>query len=349
MDISLDNPGFNVDTTDAEVHFSDPPKSSGSSTPDSTRRSCKKCYGRMSSLSLDKHLFCIKCRGSDCTLLSRCDECMQWTKEEMESYIKLRRSLTSKGRRSKSSPPRSTPHESDFDHILTAQLDSVNKPVDKKIEAMSSSLMSRFSSRLESFQLSLNQTSLTDDSAVPGYSACLSEPPSLRPTVSTKSRKGLRFLEGGEDLVPHESGLASASGDMDETPETVRHPPGDSGEPQGSQRAPEFARQRQSGAGFESQLEDEDDRESVTELSPPDKAYNNLMYYIYDRFPHSRPTLAPHLPPRCEFEEFFATSAVTSSTKPNLLIYSLCVLVTFVLRLIGFTILVAWVRKWSPQ
>ena len=29
MDISLDNPGFNVDITDAEVHLSDPPKSSG--------------------------------------------------------------------------------------------------------------------------------------------------------------------------------------------------------------------------------------------------------------------------------------------------------------------------------
>ena len=60
---------------------------------------------------------------------------MQWTKEEMESYIKLRRSLPSKGR-SKSSPPRSTPHESDFDQILTAQLDSVNKSVDKKIETV---------------------------------------------------------------------------------------------------------------------------------------------------------------------------------------------------------------------
>ena len=71
--------------------------------------------------------------------------------------------MTSKGRRSKSSPPRSMPHDSDFDQILTAQLDSVNKSVDKKIEAMSYSLMSRFSSMLESFQLSLNQTSLTDD------------------------------------------------------------------------------------------------------------------------------------------------------------------------------------------
>ena len=166
MDISLDNPGFNVDIMDAEVHHSDPPKSSGSSASsgDSARRSCKKCHGRMSSFSLDKHLFCIKCRGSDCSLMSRCDECMQWTKE-MEGYIKLRKSLSSKGRRSKSSP-RSTPHDSDFDHNLVAQIESVNKSVDQKLEAMSSSLMSRFSSMLDSFQLSLNKTSFPEDCGI---------------------------------------------------------------------------------------------------------------------------------------------------------------------------------------
>ena len=50
----------------------------------------------MSSFSLDKHLFCTKCRGSECSMNSRCDECMQWTKEEMEKYVKLRKSLSSK-------------------------------------------------------------------------------------------------------------------------------------------------------------------------------------------------------------------------------------------------------------
>ena len=35
------------------------------------------------------------------------------------------------------------------------------------------------------------------------------------------------------DPVPHEDDLACAS-HIDETPETVRHPPGDTGEPQGS-------------------------------------------------------------------------------------------------------------------
>ena len=67
---------------------------------------------------------------------------------------------------------------------------------------------------------------------MPGYSACLSEPVSRRPTVSTKSHTGLRFCKDDVDLVPHEDDLAYAS-HIDKTLATVRHPPGDAGEPQG--------------------------------------------------------------------------------------------------------------------
>ena len=65
-----------------------------------------------------------------------------------------------------------------------------------------------------------------------GYSACLSEPVSRRPTVGTKSHTGLRLRKGDVDLVPHEDDLAYAS-HIDENPATVRHPPGDAGKPQG--------------------------------------------------------------------------------------------------------------------
>ena len=168
MEISLDKPGFSVVTTDAEVHFS---KSSGSSTStsgESTRRSCTKCHGRMSSFSLDKHLFCMKCRGSDCSMLSRCDECMQWTKEDMEKYVKLCKSLSSKGKRSKSSPPRSIPHDRDDDFNFATQLESVHKSVDDKIDAVSVTLLAKFSSMLEDFQVRLNNPSIPDPSAVLG-------------------------------------------------------------------------------------------------------------------------------------------------------------------------------------
>ena len=68
---------------------------------------------------------------------------------------------------------------------------------------------------------------------MPGYSACLSEPASRRPTVSTNSHTGLRSWKGDVDPVPHEDDLACTS-HIDENPETVRHAPGDTGEPQGS-------------------------------------------------------------------------------------------------------------------
>ena len=113
----------------------------------------------MSSFSLDKHLFCTKCRGSECSMNSRCDECMQWTKEEMEKYVKLRKSLSSKSKRSKSSPPRSIPHARDSDVNFATQLDSTQKSVDDKIEAMSVNLMARFSSMLENFQSRVSNTS----------------------------------------------------------------------------------------------------------------------------------------------------------------------------------------------
>ena len=108
---------------------------------------------------------------------------------------------------------------------------------------------------------------------------------------------------------------------MDETPETFQHPPsGDTGKPQGgSQRAPGFSGENQSGAGFESQHEN--DKDSVVELPPPDKTYARLVEYIYDRFPHSRPASAPRLPPWCEFEGFFAISDSTPASRQNLLLY----------------------------
>ena len=60
MDISLDNPGFQLDVSDqVDIHQADVPRPvSGSSlSGESTRRSCARCHGRMSSFSLDRHLF----------------------------------------------------------------------------------------------------------------------------------------------------------------------------------------------------------------------------------------------------------------------------------------------------
>ena len=225
MDISLDNPGFGVVTTDAEVHLFYPPRSSGSSSTssgDSTRRSCSKCHGSMSSLSLEKHLFCMKCRGSECTLDMRCSECISWTEEEMIKYIKLRKSLSSKSKRSKSSPPRSIPLDRDTDELNQSQLDSVQKMSNDSITSMSDNLMAKFLSMMDQFQSRQHDISDTSSSAVPGQSATRTEPASRLPTDRIACPAGRRFQKGHEDTVPQED--ISVCDRMDETP---RHLQGD--------------------------------------------------------------------------------------------------------------------------
>ena len=198
MAFSLDNPGFSMDVTDqVDIHQPDVPSmissgSSAASSGESTRRSCSRCHGRMSSFSLDRHLFCTKRRGSECDHNSRCDECLSWTKEEMD-YIKLKKSLSSKSKakskssvKTTSSPPRSTAPDCDLDARFASQLITINKNIDDKISAMFSGLMSQFSNMLANFKFGLTNSSLSVDPQVPGQSVSHTESPSLRHPVSTE-------------------------------------------------------------------------------------------------------------------------------------------------------------------
>ena len=117
----------------------------------------------------------------------------------MEGYVKLRKSLTSKSRKSKSSsrssssPPRSTAPECDLDNRFAAQFDSVNKVMDKKLDEMSTALMSKFSQMLTQFQQGPNIPSFSGDSAVPGYSGYHTEPPSLQTPVAPRAAQAFGF------------------------------------------------------------------------------------------------------------------------------------------------------------
>ena len=99
MDFSLVNPGF---FSDSITDVQDAPKSSGSSSASSgqPQRSCARCYSRMSCFDRDKHLLCICGRGYECSFGLRCEECENWSKEEMLAHEKIRKSLAfkSKGR-----------------------------------------------------------------------------------------------------------------------------------------------------------------------------------------------------------------------------------------------------------
>ena len=144
----MDNPGFLESI--ASVH--DAPKSSGSSTSSGLQQcSCAKCPSRMSSIDRDKHLNCIKCRGYECSVELRCEECKDWSKEEMLAHEKIRKSLASKSKgRSKSSSsksnkkPASSPSTSvtlDLEDRFEAQHDRMLREMDERMELLSSSLL----------------------------------------------------------------------------------------------------------------------------------------------------------------------------------------------------------------
>ena len=140
MDFSLDNPSFSDSITDMQ----DAPKSSGSSSASRCQphRSCARYYSRMSSIDCDKHLLCIRCRGYQCSVNLRCEECENWSKEEMPVHEKIHKSLASKSiGRVKSSTkvvknPASTPKTSadvDLDIGLRHNMVGCKKKMDDRM------------------------------------------------------------------------------------------------------------------------------------------------------------------------------------------------------------------------
>ena len=255
----------------------------------------------------------------------------------MDSYVKLRKSLKAKSRPSKPSSrsslslPRITVPDIDFDTILTTQLDTVHKSVDKKFDTLSDSLMSKFSLMFDKLRSELVHPSVVGDPAVHRQSVSHTEPPFLSHSTSTKRHESLRGLGEGVNTVPHGSGLAhhgvdSRSQGLGTGAGSSRDPP-----PEGGESSQDPGDHANFGAGASSQAapegkyhpddDDEDDRESVGDPPAPDKTYVKLIDFIYNRFTHSKPSASAHVPPRCEFESYFSVSEPPSASRQFLTVY----------------------------
>ena len=132
--VNIDAPGFTAPADSA------PPSSDSSADPPPESRSkCISCPRRMSAKTADCHTICVSCRGFDCTIDTRCEECIDWPEEEVHSYAKMRKSLKTKGsprRRDKpaasSPPPPATSIPSsqpDAFNLMQTQVDTLNAVV----------------------------------------------------------------------------------------------------------------------------------------------------------------------------------------------------------------------------
>ena len=64
--------------------------------------------------------------------------------------------------------------------------------------------------------------------------------------------------------------------------------------------------------------EDEEDQESVVDFPVVDKTFNKLVHYIYEQYPDSRPHSDPLVPPRCDFESYFAVADPQAVGRPRM-------------------------------
>ena len=100
-DLNLDDPGFQSLGAPTPA----PPSSGSSSDTAPDRRTCITCHRWMSKKTFDCHTICVACRGSDCDIDHRCEECTEWPEEELLLYVKHRRTLKSKRSKPKTQAP----------------------------------------------------------------------------------------------------------------------------------------------------------------------------------------------------------------------------------------------------
>ena len=126
-----------------------PTTSSSSVTPaesptpaDISRRSCNSCRRRMS--ILDNHTICTSCRDIQCDKENRCQECKDWTDEQIEEYVKTRKSLDSKSKKKSESKTKS---------VSKSSATSNPKDNDSGIKDMEARLQCNLESNLKSMFL----------------------------------------------------------------------------------------------------------------------------------------------------------------------------------------------------
>ena len=87
---SLDEPGFK---TPGALTPAPPSSDSSVEAPSDGRHKCVACPRRITKKTADRHTLCVNCRGFDCDVNTRCEECLEWPEEEVKLYSPLRHCL----------------------------------------------------------------------------------------------------------------------------------------------------------------------------------------------------------------------------------------------------------------
>ena len=293
----------------------------------------------MSAKTADRHTVCVVCRGYDCNLETRCEECIEWPDEEVRLYAKMRKSLKSKGsskhrpKPSASPPPLAASIPPSQPHALVdmqTQVDTLNS----LMTTLSESLFARMDALQASLAPSVPQPSSRPShrpdagSPQPGVTAVESRMFQALGETSRKYDENVR-LDQGVRPPRQEYASPSAASQPHAAPGAAPQPsafvppqppprhevplqPSTSGwVPSGPQ--PPRSRESRSFSELEAS-------ETESEYAARESSSSRLAELIYEVCPHSRPLLDDNRPPRCEFEGWFGQPEVSAS-RPRFRLY----------------------------
>ena len=331
--LNLDEPGFT-----APVGSTAPPSSDSSAepTPDS-RSKCLNCPRRMSTKTADRHTVCVVCRGYDCNLETRCEECMEWPDEEVRLYAKMRKSLKSKGsskhrpKPSASSPPVAASMPPSQPHVLVDMQTQVDA-----LHSMMSTLSDSLFNRMDALQASL-ASSVPQPSSRPSHRPDVGSP---QPGVTTSesctfqalgetSRKFAENVRLDQGVRPprQEFATPSAASQHRAAPGAAPQPsafvppqPSAFVPPPRHEVPPQPSTSRWVPSGPQPPRSRGSRSSSESEFAAHESSSSRLTDLIYDVCPHSRPLLDVARPPRCEFEGCFGHPEVRAS-RPRFRLY----------------------------
>ena len=294
----------------------------------------------MSKKTADRHTLCVACRGFDCDLESRCEECIAWPEEEVRSYTKYRKSLKSKepSKSKPSAPPPADAVPSSQPPVradMQSQVDSLN--------AIVSSLAENLSARLDALAASLLSPNLSQLFSQTRLGPDVGQP---QPGVTTGTRRTFQALGVADRTAGVHSPYAYVDQDVRAPPPEQSGPsaapqphaaPGAAPPPSASlvppQPPPSYGdlppQPSTSGwvpsgppptrAARDSSSESEAS-EAESDVSGRDSASSRLADLIYEVCPGSRPLFDTARPPRCGFEDWFGQPE-SSTSRPHFPLY----------------------------
>ena len=324
--VNLDEPGFTAPAGSA------PPSSDSSiDPPPDSRSKCVACPRRMSAKTPYRHTICVACRGFDCSIETRCEECVDWPEEDVRLYAKMCKSLKSKGSSKGRDKPTASPPPPPAESMPSSQPNEIAQmqtQVDS-LNTLVNSLSESFFARMDALQASLVY-SIPPSSSRPSHRPDASTP---QPGVTTGESRMFQAMgescrKTGEDdslgqgtrpprkeyadpsaasqprEVPHSDPQPSAS--------FVPPPP----QPSTSGWVPSGPPPPQSHGSRSSSESEASVTESVSVAR--DSAFARLADLIYDVCPNSRPLLDDSRPPQCEFEGWFGQPEAEHGCTPVL-------------------------------